>query len=315
MSPMLINLQDKAYPTGIDYWVKHKLLLFSDYAGAVYSMHEDGTRVAKLLDVRAHDCAHTLRVRVDDARNRLWVLGAAGICVFDLQKLSLLRHMPLGGMSDYRLASELSDIAIDTEGNAYVIEAAIDPVLYQVESAAFTVTVLSRTASPQGPPIYTPRGHPLNAITVTPDGKRVLYVDAYAGTLIAIDLATRQRTKVAMPHQLYAVNGLVATPRALSTEGTDLYVVSAGNNAVSVVSVDDDFKSAHIRVQATRHLEQPLSAKWVHGTLWVTNSQILRRLEINGDTVSPRVFTLARLDQAYFVGQAGNPIIDRVLAP
>lgn len=315
MSPVLINLQDKAYPTGIDYPAKRRQLVFSDYAGAVYSMHEDGWRVAKLLNVHAHDCARSLRVRVDDARNRLWVLSAAGICVFDLQSLRLVRHLPLGDISEYRLASELSDIALDAAGNAYVIEAAIDPVVYRFDTDGFAVTVSGGKGSPRGPAVYTPRGHPLNAITVTPDGKRVLYVDAYARALFAMDLATRLRTLVAMPHHLYAVNGLAATPRALSMEGIDLYVLSAGNSVVSVVSMDGDFKSAHIRVQAARHLDQPLSATWVHGTLWVTNSQILRHPDMNGDTVTPRAFTLARLDQAYFAGQAGNPITDRVLAP
>ncbi len=95
----------------------------------------------------------------------------------------------------------------------------------------------------------------------------MLYADAYAGSLFSLDLATQQRSMVSMPHHLYAVNGLVATPRALSAEGVDLYVLSTGNSGVSVVSVEGDFKSAYIRVHAMQHLDQPLSATWVNGKL------------------------------------------------
>lgn len=149
----VINLQDKAYPSGIDHWPSKSAVIFSDFGGRIYSMRDDGTRVAKLMDIKEIDCARGTRVRLDEARNRLWVMSAAAICVYDLQSLQRMRHLPLGDMSQYRLANGLTDIALDAEGNAYAIDNGIDPIVYRIDSATFAVAPWNKLTPPE------PAGH------------------------------------------------------------------------------------------------------------------------------------------------------------
>jgi len=311
----VIDLQDKAYPTGIDHWPAKSAVVFGDFGGSIYSIREDGTGVAKLMDIREIDCARVIRVRVDEARNRLWVMSASGICVYDLQSLRLARHVPVGDMSHYRLANALTDIALDSQGNAYAIDSGIDPVVYRIESATFAVATWNKESPPSGPRVYSPRHFPLNAVAVTPQGGHLVYVNAYSGTLHVLDVTSRQHSTVSMPRTLYAVNALVAAPSATSTGGIDLYVVSARNDSITVVEIDSDLKSARSGVYATKYLDNPLAGTWVRGSVFVTNSQLLRHPEVSGDRGKPRPFSIARLDSRYFVDQAANPIIDSVLGP
>ena len=313
--PVVVDLQDKTYPTGIDHWPATSTVVFGDFGGSIYRIGEDGTRVAKLMDVREIDCARVTRVRVDEARSRLWVMSPAGICVYDLQSLRLTRHLPIGEMTTYRLANGLADIALDAQGNAYVIDTGIDPVVYRIESGTLAVAVWNKAAPPSGPGVYSPRLFLLNAVAVTPQGGHVVYVDAYSGTLHVLDIATRQRSTVAMPHTLFEVNALAAAPSGAIPGGIALYAVSARNNSVTVVEIDRGLKTARARIYATKHLDNPLAATLVRGSVFVTNSRLLQHPEVSGDRAKPRSFSIARLNARYFEDQTANPIIDSVLGP
>ena len=84
---------------------------------------------------------------------------------------------------------------------------------------------------------------PLNAIAVTPQGGHLLYVHAYTGTLHVLDIASKQRSMVSLPHKLYAVNALVAAPSIASASGIAVYAVSARNNSVTVLVLGDNLKT------------------------------------------------------------------------
>jgi DNA-binding beta-propeller fold protein YncE len=311
----VIDLQDKTYPTGIDHWPAKSVVIFGDFGGSIYSIREDGTRVIKLTDIREIDCARVTRVRVDEARNRLWVMSASGICVYDLQSLQLTRYLPIGDMSHYRLANGLTDIALDPQGNAYAIDSGIDPVLYRIESATFAVAMWNKVTPKSVPGVYSPRHFPLNAIVVTPQGGHVLYVNAYSGELHVVDISSKQRSTVSMPQTLYGVNALVAAPSTTSPGGIDLYAVSARNNSITVVGIDSDLKNARARIYATKYLDNPLAGTLVRGSVFVTNSQLLRHPELSGDRDKPRPFSIVRLGSKYFADQAANPVMGAVLGP
>jgi len=258
----VVALKDIAYPTGIDYWPAQKKVLFADFGGGIYSIQEDGTRIAQLMTVRESDCSRATRLRVDEARNRLWIMSAAAICVYNLQSLQLMRHLPVGDMSRYRLANGLTDLALDALGNAYAIDTGIAPTIYRIESATFAVVMWNKAAPPRDAGVYTPRYFPLNALAVTPQGKHLLYVNAYSGTLHVMDTTGKQHSTVSLPHKLYAVNALVAVPNVTILDGIDLYAVSAKNNSITMVALNGGMNTAHTRVIATQYLDQPLAASW-----------------------------------------------------
>ena len=311
---LLIDLQDKAYPTGIDHWPGRSRVVFGDFAGRIYSMREDGTRVRKLMEVQDSDCARVLRVRVDEARNRLWVMSASGICVYDLQSLQLARHIPIDHLSDYRLANALTDIALDSQGNAYAIDTGIDPLVYRIESATFKVAVWNKAMPPKEPIVYSPRYFPLNAIAVAPQGGQVLYVDGYSGKLHVLDTASRQHSQVSLPEALVAVNALIAMP-GTSAGSIDLYAVSAQKNSITVIGMDSGFQTAPARIYAAKYLDNPLAATPVHGSIFVTNSQLLGHPELTGDRDRPRPFSIAKLGPKYFANDGTEPALGAVLKP
>lgn len=235
-------------------------------------------------------------------------------CVYNLQSLQLTRHLPIGDMSRYKLVNGLTDIALDTQGNAYAIDTGMAPVVYRIESATFAVAIWNAGAPPRDAGVYSLRRMPLNAIAISPQGGHLLYVNAYAGTLHVMDITSRAQTTVSMTHKLYAANALVDAPSGAG--GIELYAISARNDSVTVVAMDASVKTARARVFATKYLDQPLAGTWARGSVLVTNSQLLRHPAIiNQDRDALRPFSIARLSPEYFAEQAANPILGSVLGP
>lgn len=53
----------------------------------------------------------------------------------------------------------------------------------------------------------------------------------------------------------------------------------------------------------------------VGGSLFVTNSRLLRHPEVSRDRDGARPYSIARLSSTYFAEQAANPVMDGVLGP
>lgn len=317
----LIALPSVGFPTGITYAASRKAVLFADYDGAIYSMRQDSARIAEVARVKVTDCSRVLRLQADATRNRLWVMSASGICVYSLDTMQLVRHLTLAGISHNPLANRLSDLALDAQGNAYVIDSAMDPIIYRIGVDSFSAEVWKEGSGNKetlirGTGVYSPEHIPLNAIAIAPPGDRLLYVNAYNGTLHSLDITSGQRSAISLSSKLYAANALVAVRAAKSAGGTDIYVFSASNNSVLGITLTDSPVPAHARVFATRFLDQPMAAVWVGDVLLVTNSQLLRHPKfIDTRPAKARPSSIARLNRTYFAEHSANPIIDAVLAP
>lgn len=78
-----------------------------------------------------------LRIRLDAARNRLWVLGIDDVRVYDTKKKQLARRIALPGWS-VGLSVCMPDLALDRSGSAF-ISSNIQPRLWRIDAESFEV--------------------------------------------------------------------------------------------------------------------------------------------------------------------------------
>ena len=78
---------------------------------------------------------NALRVKVDTARNRVWVLGLDYVAVYDRPTRNLIRHIALPPWSVADFICE-PDIAFDRSGIAYISHN-LEPRLWQIDPDSF----------------------------------------------------------------------------------------------------------------------------------------------------------------------------------
>ena len=80
-----------------------------------------------------------LRVRRDEALNRVWMLNAEGVRVYDAATKQLIRAIELSGWSIAGVACR-PDLALDSRGSA-VVSSNVQPMLWLIDPVTFAVTV------------------------------------------------------------------------------------------------------------------------------------------------------------------------------
>jgi hypothetical protein len=80
-----------------------------------------------------------LRVRRDEARNRLWMLTPEGVRVYHAATKQLVRAIELPGWSTARIACH-PDLALDGRGSA-IVSSNAQPTLWRIDGGDFTVTL------------------------------------------------------------------------------------------------------------------------------------------------------------------------------
>jgi len=85
-----------------------------------------------------HSERAALRVRMDNARNRQWVLTPDGVRVYDAATKQLIRTIELPGWSNARIACD-PDLALDSRGSA-IVSSNAQPTLWRIDGGDFTVS-------------------------------------------------------------------------------------------------------------------------------------------------------------------------------
>ena len=92
---------------------------------------------ASLLEAHQDGDQQALRVRVDTARNRLWVLGLDDVYVYDIASKHLIRRIALPEW--YIAVADLicnPDMALDRSGAAFISDN-LQPTLWEIDPESF----------------------------------------------------------------------------------------------------------------------------------------------------------------------------------
>lgn len=148
-------------------------------------------RYKDLLDKLDRGNQRVVRLRVDVARDRIWVLSLDRVHVYDAKSRSLIREVTL---PDWSVADFICppDMALDHAGNALVSNN-VQPRLLQIDANGFHTTEHQlKLVSPKRWDIG------FGALAVGSDGA-IFGVSALAGTLWRIDLTQGIAEEIVFP--------------------------------------------------------------------------------------------------------------------
>lgn len=236
------------YPEGIEIDPNTgDFLLGSIRQGAVYRVTPSGEAFPLVEDDRL---TSVVGIRVDDARQRLWVnnsdYGAAersqeggaytiaAVGVYDLTSGAPINFVDLSGL---RPAEEKfpNDLAVDGDGNAYVTDS-LAAAIYKITAEGEASVFLTDAA-------FRGEGFNLNGIVVHPD-RYLIVAQKSIGRLYKVPLdAPETFTAIELPRPLVATDGLVlVSPKHLIAMTNR----SGGTESDTIFSLtsDDEWESA-----------------------------------------------------------------------
>jgi hypothetical protein len=286
------------YPAGIDYWHAGRSFLVGSYQhGGIWGISAAGISDAEPF-LPSHEAGpqKALRVRVDNARERLWVLDTDAVYVYTLPDRRLIAKVSLPGALAPTRKNCLPDLALDAAtGAAYVTDSASSRLHYIHEGSSEQSMVRSEIRVRFPDPSASSR---LTAIAVLHDPHAIIGGVASTGEIWRIDPRTGHAARVILRNE-ETVRGVCAigtTGRAYGTRPAathQLYVTTGFHHQVFSVAFEN--KLDHAGVTAVGRLpgfNTPVDLVALHGHVVVTASQLARHADFGGDGAAELPFRL-----------------------
>ena len=267
-SPSIPLLGATTYPEGVA--LDHRsgiLYVGSDDDGSLQAIEHGVARVFQPAGTDGR--TETLGLKVDEARDRLWVVTPAAVYVYQLADGLLLKRADLASVATVATPG-LNDLALAADGTAYVTDS-FNPLLLKIDGATLTLSVFRDLAGriPYGQ--QNDFRYNLNGIVVAPDGRALLAVKTNEGTLWRISLETDDIAPVALTEPVTKGDGLVWG------EGDALYVLRNFESKISKIDFAGDASGPRtVTTLTTEGLDVPTTAVFVatpEPHLVVVNSQ------------------------------------------
>jgi sugar lactone lactonase YvrE len=178
-------------PEGIAWSNRLRTFYLGSIKRKIVAVSRSG-EIRELVAPRAHGLGAVAGVRVDDAREELWVASSA----FGPWRDGVVAGVFRFGLRDGALRGVHP---IDTTGGAFVNDIALAPDGTGYATVTSTGALLRVRADVPAPEVFLPPGSlpDPNGIAVTPDGRYAL-VAGWHG-IVRVDLATRQVMRLRQP--------------------------------------------------------------------------------------------------------------------
>jgi hypothetical protein len=237
-----------AYPSSAAYDGRAKVLLVGSYDdGSVQRVPVAGGAPQKRMAALPQDGReHVLRVRFDDKRDRIWILDAAGVYLYEAATSRLIHRWPLE-QTQHSLQHCLPDIAVHPSGALYE-SSAVAPKIWRIDGASFAVTEHDIQAdSDHG------KDFGFSALAFAGDSGTLYAASATTGSLWKIDSDRNEATKLALPGPAYGACALRAVRESAgqgSASQWSLYV--AGGFQEGVMRIQLAASGAPYKVTAVK---------------------------------------------------------------
>ncbi|SFQ73992.1 SMP-30/gluconolactonase/LRE family protein [Hymenobacter arizonensis] len=247
-APTRITVPQAAlHPEGIQYdEANRRFVVTSRTQGRIGTVRDDSTYTELANDARL---ISTIGVNLDAARQRLLVAVAdnganasrstaatlrklAAVAIFNSTSGALLSYVDLGGLRP-DLPHFANDIAVDSQGNAYITDS-LSPIIYKVDPQGVASVFLENAQLSGG------TGFGLNGIVFHPDGY-LLVAKANDGTLFKVPVSNPATfTTVTKTQSLVGADGL------LLLDPQTLLVVSGSQTTVFRMASTDAWANANL---------------------------------------------------------------------
>jgi hypothetical protein len=200
-----------------------------------------------LLKAHAQGEQRALRIKVDAARDRLWVLGLKHIYVYDITGKQLIRRVALPNWSVAGFVCP-PDMALDRSGSAF-LASNVESTLWRIDAEDFSIKAQDITLQAEGN-----RGIGFGALTFAGDG--ALYaLTAHEGWLWRIDFAALRGNEVVLSERVLSACTLTASDQR--TQGglpstVVLCVPAAQNNQrARQITITPDFTRGYVSTEVS----------------------------------------------------------------
>lgn len=206
-----------------------------------------------LLEAHRGGSQQALRVRVDTARNRLWVLGLDHVYVYDIARKHLIRRIALPEWSVAQFICP-PDMALDRSGTAFISHN-VQPRLWQIDADSFqlkehVIRLLNREGWETG----------FGGLVFAPDGT-LFGVTASAGSLWWIDIGNANAHQVEL--DALVLDACALTAPSLANQGAPdraLAICASVRSLPRRIDVSSDLARGRV-VDESCNPEQPTTLR------------------------------------------------------
>ena len=286
---------ETVYPESVTWSAKQQRFFVSSVReGTVGTVSRDGHYTPFISDNRL---VSTVGLRVDDARNTLWVTNSdpgagqrtnaatqgklAGLARYDATTGKLGAYYDLGKLSEG--SHFANDVAVDARGNAYVTDS-FAPVIYKIDTSG------KASIFAENPLFKSGEGFNLNGIAYLPDGSPgfiksagYLLVGKYnSGEIFKVGIDDPSKvTKVELSEPLKGIDGFNLIDNAHLVA-----VVNLGADKAVELASTDHWKTATISREKKSIKSMPTAAAQVGSNVWVLNARLDTLFDPNAAKVS-----------------------------
>lgn len=262
-----------SYPTSIAYHQAGGRLFVGSYDdGSVGEITLTGGAYRVFLPPGENGRRNALRIKLDAARDRLWVLGRRGVYLYDVPTRRLIHHAVLPDWT-FAFHNCLPDMALDASGAA-LVTSNLEPALWRIDSGTFEVT---RHEIDLG----GDRGKDFGFNGLAYGGATLFAASAVTGTLWRIDLERRMARKVELSLRLRGACGL--TPGAGYRPRT-LFVAGGFKNGLLRVHLSEDLERGYVTsISMGGAADTPTGMAFAGALLLLSSSQLSRHPDYFGD--------------------------------
>lgn len=233
------------YSSAIEYHASTGRLLIGDYHdGAVRTVDPRRSDQRLLLAPHSDGRRRALRIKVDAARDRLWILDNGDVHVYAMTTARLIRRIELPawifGPAHY---SCLPDMALDQAGAAFISSNA-QTMLWRIDPLSLEVTQLEIDVDADR---HKEIG--FTGLAFSADGRTLFAVSAAQGSLWRLDAGTRQAAKIHLSAPIWGACAVTALPadHASVRDGRVVLLVPGGfRSGVYRVDVSADLERAEV---------------------------------------------------------------------
>lgn len=268
-----------SFPTSAQLHPKRHALLVAGFDGEVEEVDLSG-RVPPVTLIKAGQDGRqqALRIRVDQQRDRLWVLDSDALYLYRLTSSELVHRINLPYFY-YSRFNCFPDMVIGRSGSV-LISSSVQPKLWLVDSQSLAVDAFDVEVDKDGDKDFG-----FSALVFANNGATLYAASATIGALWRIDVARQRASKITLSKPIRGACSLMTSRRndePVGAIGLVLYVAGGFRGGIKRVDVFQGDKLGRVfDLAVPGHLKDPVELLKFNTLILAVSSQLSQHPSLN----------------------------------